>query len=858
MIQKPFALTFQSVVEKLETDINKGLTNKEASNRLLKYKDNEIQKKESQNKWGVLISQFLDPIIYILLVAILLAFLFQNWLEGIAILIVIVITISIGFIMELQALRSLEALHKIGQAIVWVIRNGEAQQIQESKIVPGEIILLEKGDVVTADARLVELKNLTVKEAALTGESAPVGKTLDPLPKNTSLIMQANMVFKGTVVITGSAKAIVVATGMNTQLGKIQQLATDVKREYTPLDKKLNTLSKHLIWLTLIFTVIIVVSGFIRGKDMVLVIQTGIALAVATIPEGLPIVVTIALAHGILRLSKKKVIIKRLEDVQTLGATNIICTDKTGTLTEDKMKVHTLAFEDALFMNVIKNEGDILLELKKRSDFNHMILCGIVCNDVKLTSYKRHGDTIDMELLNYAEQVGYHLESIRNNYPEIEKLPFDTQRKMMATAHTHKNAYLVFAKGAFESIVDHCDYILKNDKTKPFTNKKLWLTKVNDLASQGLRTLAFAFKELKTKPKKNEFWEQLTFVGVIGFIDPARQDVKPSIESYKKAGIKVVMMTGDHPGTAKKIAQEIGLITSNPAQNKVLLGSDFNNIEALNNNEKKEFLNTSVFARVTPEQKINIVSFLQKNNNIVAMLGDGINDIPALRKADIGIAMGIRGTEAARESADIILLDDKFTATELAIEQGRVIFQNIRQFVVYLLSCNFAEILSVGVAAILNLPSPLLPLQILFLNVITDIFPALALGLGKGEKDIMQLPPKNPKEPIITRRLWQTTIIYGLTISMAVLGITAYSHFVLELSSIQINNMAFYTLIASQLLNVFNMPARHLSFFNNEVITNPWVWGALGLCIGLTFLAYLSPLVSKVLKLMTFLPINLY
>lgn len=858
MIQHPSSLTYQTVAKKLGTNIDLGLSNKEAAARLLKYSENKILKKEKQSKWRILIGQFLDPIIYILLIATLIAFLFQNWLEGMAILIVILLTISIGFFMELQAVHYLNALSKIGQARVRVLRDGKVKKIEESKIVPGDIMLLGRGDVVTADARLIDLENLSIKESVLTGESAPVEKTISPLPKNTSIVMQSNMVFKGTIVNNGHARAIVIATGMNTQLGNIQKLALEAKQERTPLDKKLNKLSKHLIWLTLFFATVIIIAGYVRGKDMVLMIQTGIALAVATIPEGLPIVATIALAHGMFRLSKKKVIIKKLEDVETLGATNIICTDKTGTLTEDKMKVDVLAFEDELFSNVNSKDTVIFSELNMRTDFNHMMLCGILCNDVELTSDVRHGDTIDLALLDFAEQSGYNLESIRSNHPEIEKLPFNTQHKMMATAHKDQNGFSVYAKGAFENIVHHCDFILKNGKQEPFTTKESWLKKVDELALQGLRTLAFAYKQTVTKPLKTDFYNQLTFIGVIGFIDPAREDVKSSIESYKKAGIKVVMITGDHPGTARKIAEEIGLLSPNDSQSKVLLGSDFKTIDALSDTEKKQVLNASVFARVTPEQKIDIVTFLQNNNNIVGMLGDGINDIPALQKADIGIAMGIRGTDAARESADIILLDDKFTATELAIKQGRIIFQNIRQFVMYLLSSNFAEILSVGIAAILNLPSPLLPLQILFLNVITDIFPALALGFGKGEQDIMQLPPKNPKEPIMTKVLWQSTLIYGLAISASVLGITAYSYFILEFSALQINNLAFYTLIAAQLLNVFNMPARHLSFFKNEVTTNPWVWGAIVLCVGLTLLAYKIPFTSKALNLIQLTPSNIF
>lgn len=849
MIQNSFSLPFKEVAKVLNTHLETGLSSAEAAVRLSKYKENLFLEKGQASKWKILSGQFLDPIIYILITATFVAFLFRNWLEGVAIFIVVVITISIGFLMELQAIRSLNALRRIGIAMVKVVRDGKVFHINESKIVPGDILLLDEGDVIPADSRLVALENLTIKESVLTGESLPVTKSLDPLPLNTPIFMQDNMVFKGTVVVSGKARAVVVATGMRTQLGIIQQLTVQTNRERTPLDKKLNELSKYLIGFTLLFVLIIIIGGYLRGKDMVLMIQTGIALAVATIPEGLPIVATIALAHGMLRLSKKNVIIKKLEDVETLGATNIICTDKTGTLTEDRMSVHTLAFEDGLFSNVIAKEADLFSELNHRTDFNRMMLCGVLCNDVKLAENRRHGDTIDLALLDFAEKAGYSLAAIRAASPEIEKLPFTTERKMMATAHAEKNGFSMYVKGAYEIIISHCDHILRNGRQEPFANKEVWNEKVNDLALQGLRTLAFAYKETPNGSGKENLWNQMTFIGVIGFIDPARLDVASSIETYKKAGIKVVMLTGDHPGTAKKIAQEIGLIALDISEDRVVLGSDINDFGDMTDSERARVLEAVVFARVTPEQKIRIITFLQNNNNIVGMIGDGINDIPALKKADIGIAMGIRGTDAARETADVILLDDKFTATELAIKQGRIILQNIRQFVVYLLSSNFAEILSVGVAAILNLPSPLLPLQILYLNVITDIFPALALGYGKGEKGIMQLPPKDPKEPIMTKGLWMSTLIFGLSISIAVLGITSYSYFVLELSPLQINNLAFYTLISAQLLNVFNMPSRHLSFFKNEVTGNPWIWGAIAFCIGLTFLVYDAPIVSDALKL---------
>jgi Ca2+-transporting ATPase len=845
IIKNPHSLTSKNVVDQLNGNVESGLNKTQIEERVAQFGKNEIPRKKPKTKWRIFAEQFLNAIIYILAAAALLSFLFKDWPEGIAILIVILITISIGFFMELQALKSLETLRKMGQAATSVLRDGKLYRIKASFLVPGDIIILEAGDVVSADARLISEENLTTKEAALTGESTHVEKKTAELPLNTFIVEQHNMVFKGTLVTRGNGKAIVTATGIYTELGEIQQLGMEVDAALTPLEKKLNNLSKWLIWLTLLLVVLIVIVGYVRGANLLLMLETGIALAVASIPEGLPIVATIALAQGMIKLSKKQVIIKKLEAVQTLGATNIICTDKTGTLTEDQMKVHTLVFENASFENVNPKNTDELNSLA----FDKMMMTGILCNDAIYTPTDKHGDSMDLALTEFAFDAGYEPVSIKKNNPEKMEVAFDSDRKMMATANQHQKTFNVYAKGAFESIVDCCDTILKNGKTENFENKAQWYQKVDDLASQGLRVLAFAYKESEKNPEYKTLLQQLTFIGLVGFIDPAREDVKTTITTYKNAGIKVVMMTGDHAGTAKKIAQEIGLLEIDAPNEKVILGKNIPDMENLSETAKKELLNAVVFARVTPKQKLDLITLFQQNNNIVGMIGDGINDVPALKKADIGIAMGIRGTDAARESADVILKDDKFTTIELAIRQGRAIFENIRQFVVYLLSSNLAEIISVGIAALLVLPSPLLPLQILFLNLITDIFPALALGLGKGEVDIMGKPPRKPDEPIMTLKLWKTTIIYGLCITAGVLGITAYSHFVLKLAPNEINNMAFFTLILAQLLNVFNMPKSHLSFFKNEVTLNPWIWLSIALCIFLTGAAYFTPPIAKALSM---------
>ncbi|MGB3152702.1 MAG: cation-transporting P-type ATPase [Maribacter sp.] len=849
MIQNPHAATPKEIADHLCSDLKNGLDKNRIVQLMQDYGPNQIPKDKPKSRWRILADQLLDPIVYILVIAAVLAFILSDSLEGVAILAVITISVSIGFFMELQAIRSLEALRKMGQETTQCIRSEKIQEIKVAQLVPGDIILLQSGDIVPADARLIAHENLKIKESALTGESVPISKSIEVLPLETPFTNQDNMLFRGTMVSNGSGRAIVTAIGAVTQLGRIQQMGIEATKEITPLEKKLNQLGKWLIWLTLVFAVLIIGVGYIRGKDLLLMIEIGVALAVAAIPEGLPIVATIALAKGMLHLSKKEVIIKKLEAVQTLGATNIICTDKTGTLTQDKMKVSVVVFNNTDLVDLSrKNISDLNL-IKKNDVFHKIITTSLLCNNVVVSGDKLQGDSIEVALLDFAKKLEYDIASVRNENPERLELPFDANRKLMATVHEYGHGHCVYVKGAFETLVTTCDFILENGEVLNFKDKKDWYGKVDALASQGLRTLAFAYKETEDLPDRNNLLQKLVFLGIAGFIDPAREDVKEIMDTYKKAGIKVIMATGDHPKTAAKIAEEVGLLEANAPLYSIMEGKHFKNMENANDQVRSQVLQASVFARVSPKQKLDLVTFYKREGYIIGMIGDGINDVPALKKADIGIAMGIRGTEAAREVADVILKNDKFTAITLAIHQGRVIFQNIRQFVVYLLSCNLAEILSVGIAALLNLPSPLLPLQILFLNLVTDTFPALALGLGKGPKGIMEQPPRNPKEPIMTRNDWKITLVHGIAIALAVLGVVVYSDSVLKLDSVTINNMAFYTLVLAQLLNVFNMPKKNLFFFKNEVTQNYWVWGALVLSLVFTFGAYLIPQVAQTLSL---------
>ena len=842
MIDFPHALDPEDIITKLQSDSARGLNKKQVEEKLQQYGRNSLKRKKPKSILLIFFEQFIDPIIFLLLAAMALAFIFGEWIEGYAVFAVIILTVLIGFFMEWQARRSVEALQKMTQTKARVVREGSPAIIEAQFLVPGDIIKLEAGDVVPADARLMETQSLAVKEAVLTGESNQIAKVTEALKKEIPITEQANMVFNGTFVSRGSGTAVVVTTGDRTNIGQISTLTQKATKEITPLEHKLNKLSHLLIWFTLALALLIIIAGYLQGKDLSLMIKTGIALAVAAIPEGLPVVATISLARGMLRLSRQKVIIKKLEAVQTLGETGIVCTDKTGTLTENSMAVQ----------QIILPHREINLEaepdLSRDDMLTQIIEVAVLCNNIPFSEEVAGGDAIEVALLDLAKNSAFDIEEIRRNYPRLQEIPFDTDLKRMATLHSRDGKYLVCVKGAIESIVDLCDNILTEEGVKTFKDKLKWLSMVDERASDGLRLLAFANRVMDERPT-GEFVDGLTFLGVMAFLDPPREDVKEAIKTYRAAGIRVVMITGDHPGTAKKIGEEIGLLDAEDPEELVIHSQTLPDFENLTPAEETRILNAVVFARMVPKQKLELISFYQEQNNVVGMLGDGVNDAPALKKADIGIAMGIRGTEAAKEVADVILMDDKFTSIELAIKQGRNIFENVRQFVVFLMSCNLAEIIVVAAASFSNLPMPLLPLQILFLNLVTDIFPALALGMGKGEKGIMKQPPRDPNEPIMTKLLWKSTVIYSVSITLAVLGISLYGHSFQNYNAAVVNNMAFYTLILGQLFNVFNLPKRRFSFFRNEVTKNPYVWYAIFISLILVLIAYFIPVVNEVLDL---------
>ena len=862
--RKYYTLDVNAVIQALQTDPGKGLAESDIKKRLDEHGQNIVEEKKQVSALTILIRQFVNPIVWILIVAAIVAFAFQHSLEGIAVAIVIAINTLIGFFMERQALRSMEKLRTMAATKAKVLRDGKIGSIDSALIVPGDILQVNEGDVVTADARIIEHNRLAVKEATLTGESTQVEKTTEPLKDGAVVGDQKNMIFKGTIVSRGSAKAVVTSTGGKTELGKIAKMTGEAKKAATPLNKKLRSLTKKLVWLTLIIAVVILISGLVRGEDLTVMIETAIALAIACIPEGLPVISSVTLGKGMLRLADHNVIVKTLESVQTLGETEVIFTDKTGTLTENEMYAQSVVTGDGTEGNI--SEQPAKDALKKHPDYQMLIRVAVLCNNAtynprqdsrnngneKENKEESSGDPIEVALLRMASQLSENKDEITRSHPRKSEAPFDAETKMMGTINASGDKFLLCVKGAAEEIFNKCTQIQAKGEIKDFADKEKWKNKTEEIANKGQRLLGFAIRHLD-KPEEKDPINDLTFVGLIGFIDPPRKDVKEAIQNCRNAGIKVVMVTGDHPGTARAIAKEVGLDVNN---GQVYHGKDLK--PNPDDNEKQKMLDSPVFSRVDPGQKMNLITVFQEKKIVVAMTGDGVNDAPALKKSDIGIAMGIRGTEAAKEAADIILKDDAFPSIVEAVKYGRLIFDNIRTFIVYLLSCNLSEILIVAAASFMNLPQPLMPLQILFINMITDTFPALAIGMGEGDQDVvMKRKPRKSTVPIISNADWLSVAVYSLCLTAGVIGVELYSLHIQKVDDTIVNNITFYTLILAQLWNVFNMAPREASFIKNQITENRYIWIALVLCIVLSVAVYFIPPIRSALSLVAMEPMHI-
>jgi len=849
-------ISVQQLAQTLKTDIATGLSNVEAKSRNQRLGLNELSQEKPESIWMILLRQVNSLIVWILAAAAIVSFLIGDMVDGFAVLAVIVINAATGFILEYNARESMEALRKLDTTPARVLRDGQIMEIPSENITEGDILVLEAGDLVPADANIAQANQLEVDESALTGESVPSAKRIEPSAGDAPLGDQYNRLFKGTAVTNGNAKAIVTGIGQATELGKIATMVHQAKRTATPLEAKLDSLAKVLIWITIGLAMLFLVVGLLRGEETRQLIETAVALAIAAIPEGMSVVATVALAYGMLRLAEKKVIVKRLSAVETLGGTNVIFTDKTGTLTQNKIEVHQLHFpagDLSVTLHPGKNGRDTMelagedLKLSSSKEFELLARVGALANNAQLTSgesdKKQMGDPVEIALLRFAEGAGIDLQRFGSKYIRKAEVAFSSDTRIMATLHESEAKYYVSVKGAVEEVSELCFW--ESD-----TKRKEELEISERMAAEGLRTLAFAYRESAQIPAEDFTKEEkLTYLGLIGFLDPPHMEVTPALQACHDAGIKVIMVTGDHPATSLNIARQVKLV--GPGEQLVLTGKDLQSFDFSCETDQQKMLKCRVFARVNPAQKLDMIDFYQKRGDIVGMTGDGVNDAPALKKSDIGIAMGLRGTAVAAEAADIVLKDDSFSSIVRAIGQGRVIFENIRKFIVFLLSCNMSEIFVVTFAGFLGVGNPLLPLQILFINIVTDVFPALALGVGEENHKLMHSPPRDPKKPVLEMKDWRRIVYYALVITICVLGVFWYGTSQLGLSHKEGSTVTFYALSLAQLLHVFNLYSGKGRFFDNEITRNKFIWQAQGLCILILVATYFIPFLRQVLALQT-------
>jgi Ca2+-transporting ATPase len=830
--EAPHALTPAMALAALDVSAASGLSDAEVNRRRQNYGGNIIASRRKVSALTVFVHQFMSPVVYLLAAAAGLAFAFGELQEGSAIAAVLGVNALIGFLTELKAARSIEGLRALGGRAARVRRDGQTRLIAAEELVPGDIVLIEAGDSIAADLRLIEASNLAADESTLTGESVAVHKQVDAIAADARLAERRSMLFKGTAVTRGSGEGLVTATGLHTELGRVSQLVEDAESGSSPLERKLARLSAQLVWATLILSVIIVGIGLRSGDNIFLIVEAAIALAVAAIPEGLAIVATLALARGMWRMARQNALIERLSAVETLGATTVILTDKTGTLTENRMTVQRLWIAS----------GEIELpththQLADDPQAVRLLDVAVLCNDATLghTAKESSGDPMEIALLRAGRGAGIGRHALLEKLPIARKHAFDAGSKMMATVHRHGEHFLVAVKGAPEAVLAACVQAAaaQGDIAMDDAARAEWSARVERLGQHGLRVLACASKNWPRDDAPP--YEDLTFLGLIALEDPARADVPHAIEDCRRAGIRVVMVTGDHAVTARSIGRAVGL-----AADKVVEGR---HVEKAIAGKHADLMDVGIFARVSPAEKLALVRAYQAAGDVVAMTGDGVNDAPALRQADIGVAMGMRGTDVAREAAAMILLDDAFPTIVKAIREGRVIFDNIRRFVAYLLSCNLSEVLVVGLAILFALPLPILPLQILYLNLVTDVFPAFALALGEGERDVLERPPRDPKEPIVGRSQWIAIVLQSIALSAGTFGSLVLARDWLALDSRSVVTVTFLTLAFAQLWHVFNMRHPRSGRLLNEVTRNPWLWGALVLCTVLVAVPpYVAPL----------------
>ena len=827
------------VMDTIHSDRDVGLTNKEVQKRTQKFGLNELKEADRPSAIIIFLNQFKDFMVLVLLAATLISGLLGEYIDAIAIIAIVIVNGVLGFFQERRAERSLEALKELSAPQVTVLRDGKWEKILSKELVPGDIVKFTSGDRIGADMRLIDTKSLEVEESALTGESLPVQKSTQPIAgENVGLGDLTNMVFMGTLVTRGSGIGVVIGTGMNTAMGQIADLLQNAETMETPLQRRLEQLGKILIVVALFLTLLVVSIGVLQGHDLYNMFLAGVSLAVAAIPEGLPAIVTVALSLGVQRMIKQNSIVRKLPAVETLGCASVICSDKTGTMTQNKMTVTHVWSGDQVW-NITGTgyhpHGEFLrdgdpVDATKTKTLQQILTFGSLCNTATIKEhdgqYQLDGDPTEGALLVAAMKAGLRKETLLKNFEVIEEFPFDSSRKMMSVIVRDKSGnQFVVTKGAPDVLAGVSKYILWDERQENFNSKYDTKVKqaIESLASQALRTIAVAFKPLKSNEKINTSFEaerDLVFIGLQGMIDPPRPEVKQAVKECRDAGIKTVMITGDHIITAKAIAQQLNIL---PQNGKVMEGKDLSDLSV---EELEEIVDdVYVFARVSPEHKLKIVKALQSRGHIVAMTGDGVNDAPAIKAADIGISMGVTGTDVAKEASSLILVDDNFATIKSAIKEGRNIYENIRKFIRYLLASNVGEILVMLFAMLLALPLPLVPIQILWVNLVTDGLPAMALGLDKPEGDLMNRKPRHPKEGVFARGLGWKVISRGFLIGIVTLAAFMIVYYRNPDDLAYAQTIAFATLVMAQLIHVFDCRSEK-SIFERNPFGNMYLIGA--------------------------------
>jgi len=828
------------IEERLSTNILNGLSKEEAEKRLAENGPNKLKGKKKKSMLMLLFEQINDPMIYILLVAAIISAIVGEVSDALIIILVIIINALIGVVQESKAEKALEALKNLSTPKAVVKRDGEIYEIESSELVVGDIVIIDAGRYIPADIRLVETANLKIEESAFTGESLPVEKHANIINEgdNLQVAEQANMAFMSTLSTYGRGIGIVVATGMDTQIGKIAKMLDAEEDNTTPLQKKLAKLGKTLGFLAVGISILMFIVSMFQGRDFLTMFMTSISLAVAAIPEGLPAIVAIVLALGVQRMAKQNAIIRKLPSVETLGSVNIICSDKTGTLTINKMTVKKY------FVN---NKIENLEEIDKENPESKLLIEGMVlCSDATSKDGIQTGDPTEIALIDVGNKVGIFKDDLLKKHKRVNEIPFDSDRKLMTTVNKYNDKFYVFTKGAIDNVLKISNKIIINGQIKELSKEeKNNILKASDsLSDEALRIIALGYKIIDNENITiNSLENDLIFLGFMGMIDPPREEVKASIEISKKAGIRTVMITGDHKNTAIAIAKELGIADD---ISQAMSGSE---IDTYSDEEFTKVVNNfRVFARVSPEHKVKIVKAFKAHGNIVSMTGDGVNDAPSLQAADIGVAMGITGTDVAKGAADMILTDDNFTTIVNAVEEGRNIFTNIKKSILFLLSCNLGEIVALFVAILFNLDTPLLPIHLLWVNLITDSFPALSLGVDPGDKGVMNKTPRNPNESLFAGRAGLMVIINGILIGATTLFAFIFSEGLYPESLRHAQTMAFVVLSVSQLFYSLSMRNETKSIFKIGILKNTWLIASIVFGIVLQYSIITIPFTAKVFK----------